>query len=76
MGKKKNKIVRVPLAEDMEDEHFIRHIEKRHAAECKVENGEIARQAIDAWIGSYRAYHERLHKIAVPGQYNHVHEEF
>ena len=76
MGKKKKqKVVRVPMAKDMEDEHFIRHIEKRHAAECKVENGYIARQAVEAWIGSYRAFHERLHAIALPGQYDHIHEE-
>lgn len=74
MGKKKHKVVDVPHAEDMDDETFIKHIEARHAAECKVE-GYIAREAVPAWINTYRAFHERLHSIAVPGQYNHIHEE-
>jgi hypothetical protein len=73
MGKKKKTVI-VPLAEDMPDEDFIKHIEHRHASECKVE-GYIARQAVDAWIGTYRAFHERLHKLAVPGQYDHTHDE-
>lgn len=63
----------VPMAEEMDDETFIRHIEARHAKECKVE-GYIHRHAVDAWIGVYRAFHERLHRIAVPGQHDHVHE--
>lgn len=75
MGKK-NKVIRVPHADEMIDETFLLHIEARHAKECKVEKGtSISRHALDAWIGAYRAYHQRLHDIAVPGQYNHVHEE-
>lgn len=68
-----DEIVEVPDAEDMDDETFLKHIENRHARECHVE-GYISRHAIDAWIGSYRAFHDRLHSLAVPGQYDHVHE--
>jgi hypothetical protein len=68
-----DEVVEVPDAEDMDDETFIKHIEHRHAEECKVE-GFIARHAIDAWIGPYRAFHDRLHSIAVPGQHDHEHE--
>lgn len=67
-------VTSVPLAEDMDDETFIKHIEHRHAAECKVE-GFISRHAVESWITTYRAFHDRLHKIATPGQYDHVHEE-
>lgn len=66
--------VEVPLAEDMDDETFIKHIENRHAEDCKVETF-ISRNAVQAWIGSYRAFHERLHMIEHPGQYDHFHEE-
>lgn len=66
--------VEVPLADDMDDETFLKHIEHRHADECKVEEF-LHRHAVEAWVTSYRAYHERLHKIAVPGQHDHTHEE-
>jgi hypothetical protein len=66
--------VSVPPAGDMDDETFLKHIEHRHADECHVE-GFIARHAVSQWIGSYRAFHQRLHEIAMPGQYDHEHEE-
>lgn len=75
MGKgKRNKVVRVPDADDMEDENFIRHLEKRHAAECKIE-GYVARHNVDVWVGMYRSFHDRLHRLAIPGQYDHEHED-
>lgn len=70
----RSEVVEVPLAEDMDDETFLKHIEHRHAEECKVE-GYITRHAVSSWIGSYRAFHQRLHEIAAPGQYDHVHVE-
>lgn len=66
--------VQVPPADDMDDDTFLKHLEKRHASECKIE-GYIARHAVDAWIGTYRAFHRRLHQIEVPGQHDHIHEE-
>jgi len=74
MAKGRNKPVQVPDPDDMPDEHFIRHLEKRHAAECKIE-GYIARNNVDTWIGMYRTFHDRLHRLAVPGQYDHTHED-
>lgn len=65
--------VEVPDAWDMDDETFIKHIELRHAVECKVE-GYIARHAVSAWIRVYRVFHDRLHAIAKPGQHDHYHE--
>lgn len=65
----------VPLAEDMDDETFLLHLEHRHADECKFEKTPVARRAMEAWIPTYRAFHETLHKQATPGQYDHVHEE-
>lgn len=75
LGNDPDDVVEVPAAEDMEDETFIRHIEARHSHEVKMEGGTMSRHAITAWIGSYRAFHGRLHKIAAPGQYDHEHEE-
>lgn len=63
--------VEVPDADDMDDETFLKHIEKRHAADMKIEAGtSISRHAVNAWIGSYRAYHERLHEIK---EHDHEH---
>lgn len=67
--------VGVPLAEDMDDETFLKHLEHRHADECKFEVTPVARRAMEAWIPTYRAFHDRLHQIETPGQYDHVHEE-
>lgn len=68
-------VVEVPNQDDMSDEIFLKHLEHRHAKECQMHDGKIGRQAMEAWIGSYRAFHERLHLIATPGQYDHEHEE-
>jgi hypothetical protein len=76
-GKKKKKepaIVVVPHHDDMDDETFILHLEKRHREECKVE-GFMSRYSVPKWIGNYRVYHDRLHDIATPDQYDHDHEE-
>ena len=70
---RRRRIITVPHTDDMDDETFIRHIEKRHAKQCKVE-GYIARHAIIAWIKVYRAFHRRLHDIERPGQHDHRHD--
>lgn len=76
MGKKgkESKTVIVPDAIEMDDETFLKHIELRHAEECKIENGKVARRAVTAWIEPWRRYHERLHAIAAPRQYDHEHD--
>jgi hypothetical protein len=68
-------VVCVPLAEDMDDETFIKHLELRHPKDVKMEGTSISRRAMSSWIGAYRAFHDRLHQIATPGQYDHYHEE-
>lgn len=67
--------VEVPSAESMDDETFLRHLEKRHADECQFEKLPIARRAMGAWIPNYRAFHARLHRLEVPGQYDHEHTD-
>lgn len=80
MGKHKGKqkveilnIVEVPDADDMDDDIFIKHLEARHASECKIETTIKIRKG--AWVSTYRAFHDRLHRLAVFGQYDHEHEE-
>lgn len=68
-------VVCVPLAEDMDDETFIKHLELRHPKDVHLEVSTMSRRAMSAWIGTYRAFHDRLHSIAAPGQYDHYHEE-
>lgn len=65
--------IEVPAAEDMDDETFIKHLEKRHADECKIE-APIRHRNGAGWIGTYRAFHDRLHKIGTPGQHDHYHD--
>lgn len=64
--------VEVPHPDRMDDETFIKHLEKRHAKECKIE-GYVSRHNVRVWINMYRIFHARLHRIATPGQYDHVH---
>lgn len=68
------RVVEVPEAEDMDDETFIKHLELRHAQDTGVE-GYMTRHNIPIWVGMYRTFHERVHRLATPGQYDHTHEE-
>lgn len=66
-------VVEVPAEYDMEDETFIKHMELRHSQDTGVETH--SRHAMEAWVGNYRTFHQRLHKLQTPGQYDHEHEE-
>lgn len=70
-------VVLVPHASDMSDEIFIRHLMARHEDETVAElslSGPLRCGTI-AVMGAYRRFHERLHDLAVPGQYDHEHDE-
>lgn len=70
-------VVEVPDADDMDDETFLLHLEKRHGTEVHLPvpaESAMKNRAVEAWIGSYRSFHDRLHSLAVPGQYDHEHE--
>lgn len=67
-------IVEVPAADEMDDETFIKHLEHRHSDECKIERV-VARHNTHVWLPMYRKFHDRLHSLATPGQYDHVHED-
>jgi hypothetical protein len=68
--------VTVPEASDMDDETFLKHLDARHSSEVKQEKA-LAKSPhiMEAWVKNYRAFHQRLHDIAAPGQHDHEHEE-
>ena len=66
-------MVTVPSADDMDNETFLRHMDARHAADVKDGPLSVHPDSVDAWVDPYRAFHDRLHDIAVPGQYDHEH---
>lgn len=65
--------VRVRSVWDMPDDIFIKHLLTRHADDFKSWNLEEIRHYAKGWSNPWRAYHDRLHEIAVPNQYNHDH---
>jgi hypothetical protein len=67
-------IVTVPSIDDMDDDTFCRHMDARHS-ESLSNAGPLSAHPDRApeWVLPYRAYHDRLHDIAVPGQYDHEH---
>ncbi len=81
MGKRKKQVepedvVSVPMAHDLDDETFLKHLDARHSDEVKQEKA-LAKSPhiMVAWVSAYRAFHQRLHDIAAPGQHDHEHEE-
>ena len=81
MGKRKKvppiergEVVEVPAAEEMDDDTFVKHLELRHRDECKIET-HLSEHGRDIWLPMYRTFHDRLHRLAVPGQHDHEHEE-
>lgn len=74
MGKHKHKVVQVPHIHNMDDDTFLKHLEKRHAGDTDVE--EFVRvNIVSAWVKNYRAFHDRLHELATPEQYDHEHDK-
>lgn len=68
-------IVTVPHPEDMDDETFLKHIDKRHRQDTKHDGQNVLfpKSTWHAWVPLYRSWHERLHAISIPGQYDHEH---
>ena len=71
-----NPIKRIQPAENMDDETFMKHFERRHAHELKMkfttepDQGKRRMRARAAW----EAYHETIHRIAT-NRNNHWHGE-
>ena len=66
--------VEVPDADDMDDETFLKHLDKRHAHETGVEHAlHKSAHIASAWVGSYRAFHDFKHRTNPEEHYDHVH---
>jgi len=64
----------VPDADDMEDETFLKHLDKRHAHETGTEHALHQFPHIQAaWVGTYRAFHDYQHRINGEDAYDHEH---
>jgi hypothetical protein len=66
--------VAVPDADEMDDEQFLKHVDKRHGPEMGVETSLLDHpDRSQAWIGPYRAYHEYLHRTQGVDTFAHEH---
>lgn len=66
--------VEVPDADDMDDETFLKHLDKRHAHETGTEQALHQSAHIQAaWVGAYRAFHDYQHRTKPDEHYDHVH---
>lgn len=67
--------VSVPDADEMDDEQFLKHLDKRHSHETGVETQlHKAAHIQQAWVGAYRAFHDYQHRVNGDDTYDHVHE--
>lgn len=63
----------VPDADEMDDEDFLRHLDKRHKMDTGVEAMLVDHpDRAQTWIRPYRAFHNYVHRH---NEYNHIHEE-
>ncbi len=68
-----DELVEVPDIDEMDDETFLKHIDKRHVKDVKTEKALHSLPHIQsAWVGPYRAYHEYLHRTK-PDEHDHEH---
>lgn len=63
----------IPNTDEMDNETFLKHMDARHADEVKCHPLSNHPDRHDNWVGPYRAFHERLHDLALPGRYDHEH---
>lgn len=72
-GRARRQPVEVPDIEDMDDDTFLKHLDKRHRGDTGVEKSLADYpHRMQAWIGPYRAFHEHCHE---QNEYNHFHSE-
>jgi len=64
----------VVAAEGMDDETFCAHLNKRHLNDLGLSGIEHHEPTAPSYYASLRAFHDRVHDIAVPGQHDHAHE--
>lgn len=66
----------VPSADDMSDEIFLKHMDKRHQKDLPSSWHLLKIQHFsDGWMDPLRTFHSKMHELALPGQYDHEHRE-
>ena len=66
-------VVEVVGAEDMDDEVLFKHINARHSDDIGLEDIQYSPLYSDSLIETHRAYHRRVHQLAMDGHYDHYH---
>lgn len=69
-------VVEVPHPDDMDDEIFLKHLDKRHPEITHGRMLHVQPNKAKGWINPYRAYHKRMHESPEPADYDHKHEGF
>ena|ERR1041385_2355715 len=65
--------ITVPSADDMDDATFEAHMNHRHQSSLGGIPSISLSGAAPSLARAWRAFHRRLHKLEVPGQYEHKH---
>lgn len=60
-------------ADEMDDETFCKHMNYRHLQDLGLNRIEHHERTLPGYYATLRAYHERLHALALRGTYNHEH---
>lgn len=62
----------VPSAQDMDDDTFKKHFQKRHSESLGGLSG-FTERVPSVVLEAYRVFHDRIHRLAIPGQLDHEH---
>lgn len=64
----------VPSIDDMDDDTFLKHMDKRHAHEVLAGPLSVHPDRNPSWVNPYRAFHDRVHEIESPAtEHDHEH---
>jgi hypothetical protein len=69
-------VISVVSADDMDAETLYKHLNARHLHDLGM-NAEMyfSEEYSESLIGSHRAFHARVHALALSGHHDHVHED-
>lgn len=66
-------ITEVVGADDMDDEVMFKHINARHTQDIGLSDIHYSELYSNSLIETHRAFHRRVHELALDGQYDHYH---
>lgn len=67
--------VLVPAADSMDDATFCAHLNRRHLGDLGLHRIQHRAETMPGYYGTLRAYHARLHAMALRGTYDHEHDD-